>query len=322
MRVVTGIVLSLFSLLLAIPASAADKFITIGTANELGVYYPAGGAICRLVKRGIKEHGIRCFVQPTSGSVYNLKALQKGDLDMAIAQTDWINSAIKGINEFSGGAGANKKLRSIFSLHTEAFTVLAREDSGIKQTQDVKGKRIGVGSDGSGMRATAEEFIKAEGWTKASFAEWKEMKPSEQAKALCAGEVDVVFFTTGHPNGRTQEATHKCATRLIPISGAEIDRLLKDKPYYQRVTLPAGMYPGTNDPIQTFGVKAALVTSAKVDDEVVYQTVKAVFDNLENFKTLHPVFASLDKQRMVSEGIVATLHPGALRYYREIGLIK
>jgi uncharacterized protein len=305
----------------SLPASSADKFITIGTANELGVYYPAGGAICRLVKRGIKEHGIRCFVQPTSGSVYNLKSLQKGEFDLVLAQTDWIYSARKGTNEFSS-AGANKKLRSVFSLHTEVFTVLARADADIKTTEDLKGKRIGVGNDGSGMRATAEEFIKAEGWTQDSFITFRELKPSEQGKALCSGEVDAVFFTTGHPNGHTQETTNKCATRLIPVSGQKIDKLIKDKPYYQHFTLPGGMYPGTKDPIQTFGVKAALVTSSKVDDEVIYQVVKAVFDNLDNFKTLHPVFASLDKQRMVSEGIIAPMHPGALRYYREAGLIK
>lgn len=308
-------------LLLCFPVQAADKFVTIGTANELGVYYPAGGAICRLIKRGIKEHGIRCFVQPTSGSVYNLRALQKGELDLALAQTDWIFSATKGTNEFAS-AGANKKLRTIFSLHTEAFTVLASAKSGIKSVADLKGKRIGVGSDGSGMRATAEEFIKAEGWTRASFASFTELKPSEQEKALCTGQVDAVLFTTGHPNGRTQDVTHKCGTHLIPVSGEAIDALLKEKPYYQRVTLPGDMYPGTHEPVQTFGVKAALVTSSKVDDEVVYQTVKAVFDNLDNFKTLHPVFASLDKQRMVTEGIIAPLHPGALRYFREAGLIK
>lgn len=302
-------------------AFAADKFITIGTANEMGVYYPAGGAICRLVKRGIKEHGIRCFVQPTSGSVFNLKALQKGELDVALAQTDWIYSAVKGVNEFAAN-GPNRRLRSVFSLHTEAFTVLARNDSNIRNVYDLKGKRIGVGNDGSGMRATAEEFIRAEGWNKESFSSLRELKPSEQVKALCSGEVDAIFFTTGHPNGRTQETTHKCATRLVPVTGPEIDKMLKEKPYYQRVTLPGGMYPGSKDSVTTFGVKAALVTSAKVDDEIVYQLVKAVFDNLDNFKTLHPVFASLDKQRMVAEGVIAPMHPGALRYYREAGLMK
>lgn len=306
---------------LAMPAGATEKFITIGTANEMGVYYPAGGAICRLVKRGMKEHGIRCFVEPTSGSVYNLKALRKGEQDLALAQSDWIYHAVKGTDEFTA-LKADKKLRSVFSLHTEAFTILARSDAGIAATKDLKGKRIGVGSDGSGMRATAEEFFKAEGWTRESFSAYKEAKPADLGKALCAGELDAVLFTTGHPNGSTQEATHGCSTRLVPVKGPEIDALIKNNPYYLRFNIPAGMYPGTKESVPTFGVKAALVTSSRLDEETVYQVVKAVFDNLDNFKTLHPVFASLDKNGMVSEGIIATLHPGAARYYREAGLMK
>ena len=180
MRAWTKILVAFVLLTLCPSAFAADKFITIGTANEHGVYFPAGGSICRLVKRGIKEHGIHCFVQPTSGSVYNLKALQKGDQDLALAQADWIYSAYKGTNEFAGN-GPNKKLRTVFLLHTEAFTVLARADANIKSTRDLKGKRIGVGNDGSGMRATAEEFIKAEGWTRDSFAKFVELKPDRKS---------------------------------------------------------------------------------------------------------------------------------------------
>jgi len=302
-------------------AFAGEKFITIGTAGELGVYYPAGGAICRLVKRGIKEHGIRCFVEPTSGSVYNLKGLANRELDLAIAQTDWIYHAYKGTRDFADN-GPDPKLRSVFSLHTEAFTVLARADANIKKLSDLKGKRIGIGDDGSGMRATAEEFIEAEGWNKGSFAEMLELKPAEQGKALCAGKVDAVLFTSGHPNGGMQEITHKCATHLISVEGAEINELIKHNPYYLHVTLPGGMYPGSPHSINTFGVKATLMTSSKVDDEIIYQVVKAVFDNLDNFKTLHPVFSALDKSHMVTEGLIAPLHPGAIRYYREVGLIK
>jgi len=302
-------------------AEAAEKFITIGTAGELGVYYPAGGAICRLVKRGIKEHGIRCFVEPTSGSVYNLKALRAGELDLALAQTDWLYHAYKGTDDFAE-SGPDKKLRAIFSLHTEAFTVLVRADSGIKNIHQLKGRRIGMGDDGSGMRATGEEFLKAEGWNRESFAEMLELKPTELGKALCAGKVDAIFFTTGHPNGSTQEITGKCATHLINVEGPEIDKLIKSNPYYLRVSLPGGMYAGSPGVINSFGVKATLVTSARVDDDIIYQVVKAVFDNLDNFKTLHPVFSTLDKTTMVSEGLIVPLHPGALRYYKEAGLIK
>ena len=303
------------------PAHAGEKFITIGTASELGVYYPAGGAICRLVKRGTKEHGIRCFVEATSGSVFNLKKLHEGQLDLAIVQTDWLYQAYKGKRGFEG-AGSNDALRSVFSMHTEAFTVLARNGSGIETVRDLRRKRIGIGKDGSGMLATAEEFMKAEGWTKSSFAQLQELKPDELGKALCEGKLDAILMTTGHPNGSTQEATSKCSTHLVPVEGKEIDKLIENNPYYVHISLPGHMYPGSPKPVETFGVKATLVTSSHVSDDIVYQVVKAVFDNLDNFKTLHPVFATLDKTKMVSEGLIVPIHPGALKYYREAGLIK
>jgi len=302
-------------------ADAAEKLITIGTAGELGVYYPAGGAICRLVKRGIKEHGIRCLVEPTSGSVYNLKALREGKLDLALAQSDRIYHARNGTADFAS-SGPDKDLQTVFTLHTEAFTVLARADSGIRNIGDLAGRRIGIADDGSGGRATAEEFIRAEGWGHDSFAAIAEFKPDEQGEALCFGKVDAILFTAGHPNGATQEATNKCATRLIAVKGPQIDALLRKSPYYVRINIPGGMYHGSPRPVPTFGVKAALVTSAKVDEDVIYQVVKAVFDNLDNFKTLHPVFSTLDKAQMSGEGLIVPLHPGALRYYREAGLSK
>ena len=310
-----------FCLLFGVPCAAAEKFVTIGTAGELGVYYPAGGAICRFIKRGSREHGIHCFVQATSGSVYNLKALQDDTLNLAIAQTDWVYHAYHGTREFARNS-PDKDLRTVFTLHTEAFTVLARDDSGIRTLRDLAGKRIGIGDDGSGMRATAEEFIAAEGWNASSFAAMVSLKSPEQATALCSGRVDALLSTTGNPNGGMQEITSRCKTHLIPVTGPEIGRLLKQNPYYVTVTIPGGMYAGTRQSIVTFGVKAALMTTVRMSDEVIYQIVKAVFDNLNNFKTLHPVFSTLDKTAMATQGIIAPLHPGALRYYRENGLIK
>ncbi len=302
------------------PVTAEEKSITIGTAGEQGVYYPAGGAICRLVERGFKEHHMRCSAEPTSGSVYNLKALRDGSLDMAFAQADWVYRAYHGSHDFSDGRGY-QDLRSVLSLHTEIFTVLARADSGITTAWDLQGKRVGIGDDGSGMRATAEEFIRAEGWSNGSFAALLSLKPAEQGRALCSGRVDALLFANGHPNGSTQEISNTCKTRIIAVEGPPIDRLVRDNPYYSHVRLPGGMYRGSPHAINTFGAKAELVTSAAMPEEMVYQLVKAVFDNLDDFKTLHPVFATLDKAHM-PKGTSAPLHPGALRYYREAGLVK
>lgn len=301
-------------------AVAEDKFITIGTGSVTGVYYPTGGAICRLVNKGRRTHGVRCSVESTSGSVYNLEALRKKELDFAIAQSDWQYNAYNGIDYFAQ-QGANKQLRSLFSLHSEAFTVVARADSSIKTFEDLKGKRVNIGNQGSGNRATMEVLMKAEGWTAKDFKETFELKASEQADALCSNKIDAMIYSAGHPNGAVQEAATTCETIIIPVEGPKVDELLKLHPYYVYTIIPGGMYPGTPNDVKTFGVKATLVTMEDENEEVVYQVVKAVFDNFDNFKTLHPVFSTLDLKKMVKEGSIAPLHKGAERYFKEKGLL-
>lgn len=301
-------------------AQAEDRIVTIGTGSVTGVYYPAGGAICRLVNRGRKEHGIRCFVESTGGSIYNLHALRDGEVNFGIVQSDWQYAAYRGEGVFADGP-AYKDLRSVFSLHSEMFTVAVSKKSGIKQFADLKGKRVNLGDRGSGMRAIMQELMDERGWTSHDFTSAPELRPAEAAKALCNHQIDAMVFTAGHPNGLIQEITSNCGAKLIPVEGKEIDKLLAENPYYARTAIPGGMYFGNPQNTSTFGVKATLVTTADQDEEEVYQLTKAVFENFDSFKTLHFVFATLDKDRMVSSGLIAPLHPGALRYYREAGLI-
>lgn len=301
-------------------ARAAEQLVTIGTGSVTGVYYPAGGAICRLVNRGRKDHGIRCFVESTGGSIANLRGLKEGELTFGIAQTDWIDSAYKGEGLFTDGAMSD--LRSVFSLHSEMFTVAVSKDSGIKDLEGLKGKRVNVGDAGSGMHETMQALMSARGWTKASFAEATEYNPTQAAKALCEGKIDAMVFSAGHPNGLIQDVTSNCGAKLVPVEGKDVDKMLAEHTFYSRTAIPGGMYQGNAQNIPTFGVKATLVTTSGMDEETVYQLTKSVFDNFDSFKTLHFVFATLDKDRMVNTGIVAPLHPGALRYFREVGLIK
>ncbi len=299
---------------------AAERIVTIGTGSVTGVYYPAGGAICRLVNRARKEHGIRCFVESTGGSIYNLHALRDDEVNFGIVQSDWQYAAYRGEGVFADGP-AYKDLRSVFSLHSEMFTVAVAKNSGIKSFSQLKDKRVNLGDRGSGMRAIMQELMETRGWTSHSFSEASELKPDAAAKALCSGSIDAMVFAAGHPNGLIQEITANCGAKLIPVEGAETDKLLAANPYYARTAIPGGMYAGNPQNTPTFGVKATLVTSASMDDDVVYQITKAVFDNFDSFKTLHFVFATLNKERMVSSGLVAPVHPGAMRYYREAGLI-
>lgn len=312
---------ALSSVFVPSPANASDKFVTIGTGGVTGVYYPTGGAICRLVNRGRRDHGIRCSVESTGGSIYNLNALRSGGMDLAVAQSDWQFHAFNGTTAFAAN-GKFEGLRSVFSLHSEAFTLVVRNDSGINTLDDLAGKRVNIGNPGSGNRATMEVVMSAKGWTKDSFKIASELKGSEQPQALCDNKIDAMIYNAGHPNGAVQEVATSCQVKIIPVNGPEIDKLIDNSPYYAYTTIPGGMYAGNPEDIPTFGVKATFVTTKDVDEDIIYQVVKAVFDNFDNFKTLHPVFANLEKKGMVSEAQTAPLHAGAIRYFKENNLLQ
>ncbi len=312
-------------LLLSITSAASvqaveQRFVTIGTGGVTGVYYPTGGAICRLVNKGRKQHGIRCSVESTGGSVYNLNAIRAGDLDMGVAQSDWQYHAYHGTSKFAK-SGPNKDLRAIFSVHPEPFTVVARADSGIKNFADLKGKRVNIGNPGSGQRGTMEVVMKVLGWKMSDFKLASELKSSEQSKALCDNKIDAMVFTVGHPSGSIKEATTTCDSVLVNVEGPAIDKLVADNDYYRYAVIPGGMYRGSPNDTKTFGVGATFVTSAKVPEDVIYNVVKAVFENFDTFKKLHPAFAHLSKKRMIKDGLSAPLHRGAIKYYKEAGLM-
>jgi len=293
---------------------------TIGTGGVTGVYYPTGGSICRLVNKGKKEHGVRCSVESTGGSVYNINTIRAGELQMGVAQSDWQFHAYNGTSKFKS-KGPFKDLRSVFSIHGEPFTLIARADSGIKSFADLKGKRVNIGNPGSGQRGTMDLVMEKMGMKKSDLKLASELKGSEQSKALCDNKIDAMIYVVGHPAGAIKEATTTCDSLLVDVTGPVIDKLVADNSYYKYTTIPGGMYKGTDKDIKTFGVAATFVTSAKVSEKVVYEVVKAVFDNFDTFKKLHPAFANLNKQDMIHNGNSAPLHRGAIKYYKEAGLM-
>ncbi len=299
-------------------AAAEQQFVSIGTGGVTGVYYPTGGAICRLVNKGRKEHGVRCSVESTGGSVYNLNTIRQGELDFGVAQSDWQYHAYNGTSKFED-QGPYENLRAVFSVHPEPFTVVARADSGISTFADLAGKRVNIGNPGSGQRGTMEVVMGALGWDKSTFALASELKSAEQSQALCDNKIDAMIFTVGHPSGSIKEATTSCDSVLVPVTGAEIDKLVGDNDYYRHATIPGGMYRGSDDDTETFGVGATFVSSTDVPDEVVYVIVKAVFENFDQFKKLHPAFANLKPEEMIKDGLSAPLHDGAAQYYKEKG---
>lgn len=303
-------------------AVAADyTFVTIGTGGVTGVYYPTGGAIARLVNQGKAEHGIRATVESTGGSVYNVNAVAAGELDMGVAQSDVQYNAYHGLDNFAA-QGPNKELRAVFSIHPEPYTVVARADAGVKTFKDLEGKRVNIGDPGSGSATTTKVLLDAMGWTLDKFKLVSQLKPAEQAGALCDNKVDAIIYTVGHPNGSIQEATTSCDSVLVNVNGPEVDKLIADHDYFRKATIPAGMYNGNPNDTTTFGVGATFVTSSAVSEKVIYTVVKAVFENFDDFKKLHPAFANLKKEEMVKDGLSAPLHPGAIKYYKEVGLLK
>lgn len=315
----TGALLGAATFASPVVAQDEEQFITIGTGGQTGVYYVVGQSVCRLVNR-LEDANIKCNAPSTGGSVANVNGIKSGELDMGVVQSDVQYQAYNGTGNFEGEP--YEDLRAVFRVHGEPLTVVARADSGIEHFSDFPDKRVNIGNPGSGQRNTMEVVMEAMGWTEDTFALASQLDAAEQAAALADNNVDAMVYVVGHPNGSIQEATTTVDARLIPVTGEEIDALVEEYPYYAKATIPGGLYRGNDEDVETFGVAATFVTTAQTDEEIIYQTVKAIFDNFDNFKRLHPAFENLDPEEMVSSGLSAPLHDGAARYYREQGWIE
>ena len=295
-------------------------FVTIGTGGITGVYYPTGGAIAKMVNKKRKEYGIRATVESTGGSVFNVNAVMTGDLEFGVVQSDRQYQAVNGLAEWKD-KGKQADLRAVFTIHPESITLVAADDAGIKSIMDLKGKRVNIGNPGSGHRQNSIDALTAAGLDWKTDLKAEGVKAAEGPGLLQDGRIDAFFYTVGHPNGNIKEATSgKRKVHMVPITG--VDKLLAEYPYYAKAVVPMKFYSGaTNDgDVETFGVKATFVTSSKVPDEVVYAITKEVFDNFEAFKKLHPAYGVLTKENML-EGMSAPIHPGAMKYYKEAGLM-
>jgi len=300
-------------------AEPETKFF-IGTGGKGGVYFPTGRAICRQVNKGSRKHRIQCNSGSTAGSVTNLKAIRAGEMDMGIAQSDWHFHSYHGTSSFRE-EGAFEGLRSVFSLHPESFTIVARADSGIRRLRDLKGKWVNLCSPGSGQRATSNELLRALGWREDVFGRVFELPSGQQSEALCNNMIDVTMYVVGHPSSVVRNASSECDVILVNVVEPAVTRMVERRGYYRPVVIPAGLYRGSVHDTRSFGLNATLVTSDKLSEDIVYEVVRAVFDDFAKFKTFHPAFKILSKTEMVTLGLTAPLHPGAIKYYKEAGLL-
>jgi TRAP transporter TAXI family solute receptor len=302
------------------PAAQEAQLVRMGTASLAGAYFPVGVALCRLVNEDRREHGIRCAAQPSGGSVANIRALRAGEIGLALVQSDVQDAALNGTGPFAGD-GSFTDLRAVFSLYPEPLTVVARAEAGITALADLAGTRISPGPPGSGQRELWDVVAAAMGWTAESFEAVLNLTPTDQADALCEGEIDAFVIAIGHPAPTVREATAGCDANLVPVTGPAIAALVAANPFFAEAEIPGGLYRGNPAPVPTLGVLATLVTRAEVSDAVIATQVNAAFGKLDTLRDLDPVLANLAPEAMATAGLTAPLHPAAESYFRSQGLI-
>jgi TRAP transporter TAXI family solute receptor len=300
------------------PTLAKPTVITIGTGGKTGVYYAVGSAICRLVNRARKSMNVVCRYR-TGGSVANIKNIRAKKIDIAIAQADWHYHAYNGTDPRQFPDGPFKQLRSLFSVHPEPYTVLIRPEAKIDRFNKLKGMRIDIGPVGSGQRGTSESLFKFLGWSFEDFKQVDGSPPGEQARKLCGKSIDAMIITLGHPAAAVMEAISNCNASFLPVEGSAIEKFVTSSPFYSSVKIRQKIYRGSDASVDSFGVRATVVTSTALDDGIAYHVVKSVFEGFKRFRRLHPALNYLEPTTMLKDGLTAPLHPGAIKYYKEKG---
>ncbi|MFM5079757.1 TAXI family TRAP transporter solute-binding subunit [Aeromonas veronii] len=298
LRILHHLLLPLCALSALIPFGS--QALTIGTGPLNGVYYPTGGAICRVLNAGHALHGDSCTVQSTRGSMANLKALDKGDVQLALVQSDVLHHALHGTGPFSG-QGANNELRSLFRLYQESLTLLAAPNSGITTLADIEGKRVYPGNNGAGEQITSQALMAAMGWQPGQFAAYQLKSDSEPLEGLCDGSLDAAFVVAGHPSLAVGDLISRCKVRLIPIEGEQIDTLLKQHPYYQRSRIAANLYPGQTSAINNIGMSAELVALASLPDPIVRTVRDTLLARVKQFSRLHPALSKVTPEQLQTQ---------------------
>ena len=309
----TFLILCLFNLF-----SFAADFITIGTSGVEGTYYPTGSAVCKLVNIYRVRTKIRCSVQSTAGSVYNVKTVQQRELDFAIAQSNVIYNALSGSAEFK--KKPFKKLKSIMAIYPELLTLITRKNSSINQLLDIKGKRINFLNTNKENESTTNTLMKEYRIKVSELKISDAFELNEMSDALKQNKLDGYFYMVDHPTANIKDVTNAVDVKIVPLKGIKINNLIKKYPYYTKAKIPGDMYLGNEEDIPTFGVKAVLFTHADVSEKKVYTIVKAVLENFDIFKKLHPAFSHITKESFL-DGLSSPLHKGALKYYKEVGFL-
>ncbi|RMD64976.1 MAG: TAXI family TRAP transporter solute-binding subunit [Alphaproteobacteria bacterium] len=301
---------------------AADIFI--GAGSRAQVDFDVARALCRQIIRAIDN--LTCEVERIEGGdapepLAVLSDVRTGAIETGLVPADWQYYAVRKAGPLAFLEIGFDSLRSLFSLHSEAFTIVARRDSGIDSLEDLAGKRINIGNPGSRQRTLMDMVIQAQGWTRDTFRLVEELPASEQSLALCHDRVQAIVVLAAHPDPALAKLMKRCDARIVDVAGAGIDRLLAANEFLATTYISQRRYEGMRRPTRTFGIAVTVTGSMDMADDQAYALVAAIFDNLDRFKQLHPVLGTLTPEGMLKDGLSAPLHPGAVRYFRDRGMM-
>jgi uncharacterized protein len=300
---------------LSAPQAMAKQDVLFGGASITGVYYQVALQISNMMNKHMGDE-YNYIGRPTGGSVFNINALDRGAFDFAVAQSDRNYQGYNGEADWEGKPV--KKLRSVFSMHPETVILVTRKDTGITSVEDLKGKRVNIGNPGSGQRGNAEDVLEMYGLDYNSDFSAEALQQAEASRALVDQKIDAFFYTVGNPSAAIEEPAQSIDLNMVSLNSDKIKAFVAEHPYYIMTTIPAGTYKGLDQDVETYAVTATVVTNDTVSDEVVYDMVKTVFDNLEELRQSHAAFRNLNPEEML-QGVSAPLHPGAVKYYKERG---
>ena len=295
---------------------SSQKDYILATGGTGGTYYPFGGAIANIWNTKIENMNVTA--QATGASAENLRLINKGEAEFATVQNDVMDYAFHGTDMFAGEKLEN--VMTVGTMYPEVIQIAVSENSGIKSVADFKGKRISVGDAGSGVEFNAKQILEGYGLT---FEDIKKSNLSfkESAEGIQNGTLDGCFITAGVPNSALQELAFTAGLILIPVSGPEADAICSKYSFYTQTTIPGNTYKGTNTDTPALAIKATLAVSAKLDEDTVYQMTKTLFENLDELGQAHAKGKEVSAQAAVT-GVSVTFHPGAEKYFKELGLLK
>lgn len=295
--------------------------LLLGTGSVQGVYFPIGGVICRLVNRHKSSHRIRCSLESTGGSIYNLRQLRDDKFDLVFAQSDWQFHAYNGSSTFEE-KGPDKALRAVFALESDSLALIVKKDSNINKLDDLADKTVSFGYTRSLQHRIMNDLLAAKGWSSKNFKEIRPMSDTRQLSQLCEGKLSSILLLSSSLDDNLQKLPTECELKMLPIDDSAINSLIKEKPYYRKGILQQSRYITGEPDLKSFGLGATFVTHESTSPKAIYNVVKEVVENFRDFTSLHPSLATLDKKELPYAGISIPLHPGAERYYKEARLLK